>query len=197
MSDLFVEPEDATPLTLEEQRGLIPTWVTTRADLNVAEEENILKGLTWAQARRIQPADIASEKFALALHENMFGEVWDWAGLYRRSDKNLGCAWWQVPVECKALFDNFRYWIENKTFPVDELAVKLHHELVSIHPFPNGNGRHSRMMGDIMLEKMGGKPFTWGRGSLTAEGDLRRAYIDALHEADAHNLEPLMKFARS
>lgn len=195
--DLFVEPEDATPLTKEEQQGLIPSWVTTRADLNVAEEDNILEGLQWAQKRRIKPADLATEDFSKALHQKMLGKVWNWAGVYRRTDPNLGTDWWKVPTDCAALFGNFRYWIEHGTYPPDELAVRLHHQLVSMHPFPNGNGRHSRLMGDLLLESLGGQPFTWGGSGLIGEGELRRTYITALHEADTHNIAPLLGFARS
>lgn len=197
LTDLFVEPADATPLTIEEQQGLRLTWVTSRNDLNLAERDNVEEGMAWARKRRVGPLDIVTEKFSHELHERMFGDVWQWAGIYRRTNKNLGRDWWLVPTECKALFDNFRYWIEHETFPPDELAVKLHHQLVAIHPFPNGNGRHSREMGDLLIERLGGKPFTWGRGSLVEEGALRRTYIEALHEADAQDLTPLMEFARS
>lgn len=197
MSDLFNEPEDATPLTVEEQQGLVASWVTTRADLNAAEQDNIVKGLGWAQRRRISTLDVVTEDFSQSLHKHMFGDVWTWAGSYRRTDKNLGCVWWQVPLECAALFENFGFWIEHETFSPDELAVRLHHHLVAIHPFPNGNGRHSRLMSDLLLEHMGGEAFRWGGGGLMGETELRRTYIAALRAADAHDLAPLLAFARS
>jgi Fic-DOC domain mobile mystery protein B len=95
------------------------------------------------------------------------------------------------------MFDNVRFWVENKTFPPDEIAVRLHHRLTQIHGFPNGNGRHARMMSDMLIEKLGGKAFTWGSGAIRETGALRDAYVAALRAADNHDFRPLMAFVRS
>ncbi len=195
MTDLFQEPEDATPLQPDEREGLQQSWITTRADLNIAEQDNIDAGAAWAFRQRRR--DIATLDFAMALHKRMFGDVWNWAGLYRQTERNIGIDPTQVAQEMAQLFDDIRYWVRHKIYPQDEIAVRLHHRLVLIHPFPNGNGRHARMMADLLIRRLGGQPFTWGGGSLADIGALRKSYIAALREADGHNIEPLLAFARS
>ncbi len=198
MSDLFQEPDDATPLTPAERDGLRPSWITTRRDLNEAEQDNIVKGAAWA--RRLRGRDAVSlldDRFALELHKRMFQDVWKWAGAYRQTERNLGIEPYRIPIEVRTLFDDVRYWIANKTYPPDEIAVRLHHRLVAIHPFPNGNGRHTRLMADLLIEKLGGQSFSWGGGVLTDEGELRDRYIATLKAADNHDIGPLLAFARS
>ncbi|MPZ35136.1 MAG: mobile mystery protein B [Rhodospirillales bacterium] len=198
MTDLFQEPEDATSLGAEEREQLLQSWITHRRDLNLAEEENIINGAAWARGRRSRrSADILTADFALMLHKKMFGDVWRWAGAYRTTARNIGIDAYRIPVEVAALFDDVRYWVENKTYPPDDVAVRLHHRLVAIHPFPNGNGRHSRLMADLLVERLGGSPFSWGSGSLAGTGELRRRYVDTLRAADNHDVGPLLAFARS
>lgn len=197
MTDLFQEPDDATPLEPEEREGLLQTWITHRSDLNEAEQENIVKGAAWARSRRQRNADILNEGFARSLHRRMFGDVWQWAGTFRQTERNIGIEAHRIPNDIGMMFDDVRYWVDHETFPPDEIAVRLHHRLVAIHPFPNGNGRHARLMADLLIERLGGQPFTWGGGSLHDIGELRRQYIDALRAADNHDIEPLIAFARS
>jgi Fic-DOC domain mobile mystery protein B len=194
MTGLDEQPDDATPLTPEEREGLIPSHIALRRELNELEQQNIIEANTWAFSRKRNPA---SEAFGRNLHRRMFGKVWRWAGTYRTSDKNLGVERWQIQSKLAEVYDNARYWVEQKTFPPDEIAVRFHHALVFIHPFPNGNGRWSRMMADLLLVQMGRPRFTWGRSALRAPDEMRKAYIDALHAADAHDLGPLLAFARS
>jgi Fic-DOC domain mobile mystery protein B len=196
-TDLFQEPNDATPLDPALRGDLIQTWVTTRADLNEAEEENILKGAAWARRRRGGAETLLNEDFSKNLHKQMFGEVWKWAGKYRQNELNIGIAPHLVAAEMPVTFDNTRFWVENKTFQPDEIAVRLHHRLTQIHGFPNGNGRHARMMADLLVEKLGSEPFTWGSGSIQDTGALRDAYVAALQVADNHDIGPLMAFVRS
>ena len=127
----------------------------------------------------------------------MFGEVWSWAGTYRRTARNIGVEAYRIQIEMAAMFDDVRYWLEKDTYPPDETAVRLHHRLVFIHPFPNGNGRHARLMADLLSERLGGKPFSWGGGALVSVGELRSRYIAALRVADGHDIKPLLAFARS
>lgn len=198
MTDPFQEPEGATSLAPEERRGLLQTWITDRADLNKAEEQNILAGAAWARRRRGRnPADLLSDEYAKALHKQMFGDVWSWAGRYRERESNIGIRPHLIPTEVPALFNDARYWVEHKTFDADELAIRVHHRLVAIHPFPNGNGRHTRLMADLLVERLGRQPFAWGRGSLTEVSQLRASYVAALRAADNHDIRPLLRFARS
>lgn len=198
MTDILQEPNDATPLAPEEREGLKQSWITHRRDLNEAEQENILKGAAWAHRRRMgKAAELLDDAFTAALHKRMFGDVWKWAGSYRQTERNIGIEAYRIAVEVRNLFGDVRYWVEHATYPADEIAVRLHHRLVAIHPFPNGNGRHARLMADLLIEKLGGAPFSWGGGSLTDVGELRANYIAALKAADGHDIGPLLAFARS
>jgi Fic-DOC domain mobile mystery protein B len=198
VTDLFQEPDDATPLEPEEREGILQSWITHRRDLNEAEQENILEGAAWARGRRARrPADMLSVKFAQELHEHMFGDVWSWAGAFRQTDRNIGIEAYRIGADVAALVDDVKYWVEHGTHPPDEIAIRLHHRLVAIHPFPNGNGRHARMMADLLIERLGGQPFSWGGGSLADVGDLCTAYVTALRAADDHDVGPLLAFARS
>ena len=198
MTDLFNEPDDATPLMPGERDGLKQSWITTRNDLNEAEQENILKGAASARrARSRKPLDLLRDDFSLILHKRMFGDVWTWAGTYRRTKRNIGIDPMRIAAEVPMLFDDLRFWVDHQTFPADEIAVRLHHRLVAVHQFPNGNGRHARLMADLLIERLGGKSFSWGGGSLADVGQLRAAYVNALRIADDHDIRPLLAFARS
>lgn len=185
----------ATPLSPEELQGLIPSFVTTQGALNEFEQANILHGMVWAARSR---QSILSEKFVLDLHKHMFGETWKWAGVYRTSDKNIGCSYWDVPMGVVELLKNTEARIEGRSTPPDEIAVRLHHKLVSIHPFPNGNGRHSRLMADLLIKKLSARPFTWGGlVDLVSPSAIRNQYLSALRAADNRDIGPLLLFARS
>ena len=165
MRDPLDEAEGATPLTPEEREGLIPSHVTLRSELNELEQQNILEADAWASLRRRDPVN---EPFGRNLHRRMFRDVWRWAGNYRTSDKSIGVEWPLIQPRLYEVLEQTRYWIENKTLLPDEIAVRFHHALVFVHPFPNGNGRWSRLMGDILVVKLGQKRFTWGRTALRA-----------------------------
>jgi len=195
VSGPFEQPDDAaTPLTPEEMRGLIPAHIAYRRELNEAEQENILRAQSWALSRR---RDLLSERFVKDLHRQMLGDVWRWAGKFRTSERNLGIDYWQIPIALRQLFDDAKAWIEYKTYPPDEIAVRFHHRLVQIHPFPNGNGRHSRLMADFLAMQLGRERFSWGREGLRAAGTARARHIEALHAADDHDIGPLLAFARA
>lgn len=198
MTDLFQEPDDATPLAPGEREGLLQSWITHRADLNEAERENIVEGVTWARRRRRRTVDgMLNDGFVRELHKRMFGDVWNWAGSYRQTERNIGVDAFRIPNELGNLFGDVRYWVEHKTFSPDEIAIRLHHRLVAIHPFANGNGRHARLMADLLIELFGGTPFSWGGGSLADTGELRARYVAALQAADDHDIGRLLEFARS
>ena len=198
MTDLFQQPEDATPLNPGERQGLLQSWITSRSDLNEAEQDNIVKGAVWARRRRSRTAaDLLCDDFARTLHKRMFGEVWKWAGSYRQTERNIGIEAFRIPAEMPAMLADVRYWVDHTTYPPDEIAIRLHHRLVAIHPFPNGNGRHARLMADLLIKRLGGQPFSWGGGSLVDVGTLRAQYVAALQAADGHDMGPLVAFARS
>ncbi len=199
MTDLFQEPDDATPLDPGQRDALLQTWITNREDLNEAEQENIVKGAAWARRQRgVKAVDLLNDEYVKNLHKQMFGEVWKWAGAYRQHEiQKLGIEAHRVPADMPVMLDDARYWVENNTYPPDEIAVRLHHRLTHIHPFTNGNGRHARMMADLLIERLGGKPFSWGGGILADVGTLRTTYVNALHAADDHDIAPLLAFVRS
>jgi len=189
----------ATPLDPDELASLIPGHLGTQAELNEWEQLNIGEGDKWARRQR---KDILSEDFLRQLHRRMFGETWKWAGQFRRSDKNIGVDWRHIGVELKNLLDDVRYQIEHGTYPADEIAVSFQHRLVAILAFPTGNGGHARMMTDLLAERLGQPRFTWGcrrlaDANLTDATPIRRDYIAALQAADAHDIAPLLAFARS
>jgi Fic-DOC domain mobile mystery protein B len=187
-----------TPLSEEELEGLKIQSITTREELDEFEQLNIEKAIQWTIGKKMKPEDLLSEKFVKDLHRRMYGEVWKWAGTFRNSEKNLGIKSFLIPMQLKQLLDDAIFWYEKKIFPPDETAIRFKHELVSIHCFPNGNGRHSRLMADLIMEKMYGEPIlTWGRSNLVKSSDKRKAYIKAIKMADNHDLQPLISFAKS
>ena len=191
---LFADPDHATPLTLEEQGDLIPAYIAYRRELNQAEQENILRAQDWALARKRDPL---SEKFIRELHKRMLGDVWKWAGKFRRTERNLGIPFYEIPTALRYLLDDSKTQISHQTHAPDEIAVRFHHRLVAIHPFPNGNGRHARLIADILVMRLGQDRFSWGSDSLHDAGEMRRRYITALQRADNHDVGPLLVFARS
>lgn len=195
MSDLGAPIDDAsTPLTDEERQDLIPTYITLRRELNEAEQANILEAESWAFSRQRDVLDIS---FLKNLHRHMFEDVWRWAGHFRKTERNIGVAPYQIITELAVLLDNCKYWIDHNTYPADEIVARFHHRLVFIHPFPNGNGRHGRLAADLLLRFLGRPRFTWGRGVLGKVGDVRTAYIEALRAADKGDIRPLLQFVRS
>lgn len=190
------QTDGATPLDPNEIEGLRINYITTRSELDRWEQENIQDALAWLDRRR--KTNILTESFLGQLHEKMFGKVWQWAGEFRKTDKNIGVSWMKIPTEIRMLLDDVKFWIENSTYAPDEIAYRFHHKLVWIHPFPNGNGRHARMMTDLILEEILNKePFTWGSQLLTNTGEPRSKYIEALKKADKQNYTELATFVRS
>jgi Fic-DOC domain mobile mystery protein B len=194
MTDAHAADGHATPLTPAERDDLIPTYIASRGELNRLEQANIAAADRWAFSRRHV---VTRDRFLKSLHRRMFDRVWRWAGKYRTTERNLGVKPFEIEPALRQTLDDARYWIEHESFPPDEIAVRFHHRLVSVHPFPNGNGRWSRLAADVLITRLGGSRFTWGGANVQAAGDARRRYIHALHAADGHDLEPLVRFARS
>ena len=186
-----------TPLSEEEKEGIKVKAITTRTELDELEQLNIEKAIEWILKKRLKQEKILSEEFIKLLHTKMFGDVWEWAGSFRKSDKNIGVNWTMIGMQLRMLLDDTKYWIENKTFSPDKIAIRFKHRLVSIHCFPNGNGRHSRIMADIIIESIFGlNIFTWNNSNLINANNTRSEYIDSIKKADEGIIEPLLKFAR-
>lgn len=194
----FVYKDGQTPLEEEEKDGLKIKSITTQAELDEFEQLNIEKAVEWTIHTNLKPKNILTEKFVKDLHKKMYGDVWKWAGEFRRTEKNMGIPWTKIGLELKNLLDDTKYWIENETFSPEEIAIRFKHRIVSIHCFPNGNGRHSRMMADIIMESIFGKEiFSWHQSNMVKANETRKEYIDALKEADNGNVKPLIEFAKN
>ena len=187
-------PDGATPLKLDEMEGLRYSHVTTRAELDALEQANIDEGLQWLKKQK-RP-DVLSEAFVRTLHKNLFGKVWVWGGLFRKTEKNIGVDPLRVAIELRQLLDDTEFWIQNATFSPKELAARFHHRLVFIHAFPNGNGRHARIMADAVLTKLMNEPaIDWAGGyPLEKMNERREHYIAALRKADGHDFKELFRF---
>ena len=196
MTTLASTSDGNTPLSPEELAGLIQN-LATKEELNEWERENILRAREWAVGDRTAAPDLASDNYVRKLHAKMFDQTWKWAGEYRHSEKNIGIPFHEIRERLMALFGDVRYWIENNTYPPDEIAVRFHHRLVLIHPFPNGNGRHARMIADVIAMKLGLPAFTWGAANLVKEGEARTRYLEAIRAADNGDIHLLLTFARS
>ena len=179
-----------TPLNEDEKKGLLINTISTHGELDEHEQLNIEKAVEWTIQTKFKQNKILTEQFIKNLHKQMFGSVWAWAGEFRKSEKNIG-------IELKYLLDDTNYWIDNKTFPPDEIAIRFKHRLVNIHCFANGNGRHSRLMADIIIESVFDKDlFSWNHSNMVKADETRKKYIDAIKEADNGNINPLLDFAR-
>lgn len=193
----MIEYDDgATPLDYDELKGLLPTHITTRSELDFLEMENISQAIIWSES--LKATDIITIGFICKLHKKMFSNVWKWAGEFRKSQKNIGIPYIQIEVELQTLCDDAQAWKQYNTYSPDEFAARFHHRLVFIHPFSNGNGRHARLMADLILEKLfATKVFSWGGESLANHDKIRKEYIKALKMADEHDYSLLLEFVRS
>lgn len=187
-----------TPIDEEEKEGLLIKTISLQKELDEFEQYNIEKAVEWTISRTFKKETLLTPTFIKKLHRRMFDEVWAWAGHFRKTDKNIGIAWPGIPLQLQKLLDDARYWHEQGLYPPDEMAIRFKHRLVSIHCFPNGNGRHARLMADVLVENLyGRKVFTWGRTTMTSYSDTRKRYIASLKCADHGDIQPLLEFARS
>ncbi len=190
---IFKHPKGATPLTGSEQADLLPKHITSQDALNRWEKSNISMAEEWASEHQ----DILSSWFVRKLHYHMFDLTWKWAGTFRSIDLNLGVSWPIINEEVKKLCDNTKYHIEHDIFPADEIALRFHHKLVWVHPFVNGNGRHARLIADLLIKQLGNVPFQWGTyQDLIEQTSIRKQYIEALQDADRGDYKKLITFSR-
>jgi Fic-DOC domain mobile mystery protein B len=194
----FDYKDGQTPLDEEEKEGLKIKSITIKGELDEFEQLNIEKAVEWTIHSKLKPDNILTEKFIKNLHKKMYNDVWKWAGEFRKTKKNIGIPWIQIPIELKNLLNDTKYWIENKTYSPEEIAIRFKHRIVSVHCFPNGNGRHSRMMADIIIESIFGKEiFSWHQSNMVKPNEVRKEYITALKKADNGDITALIKFAKN
>jgi Fic-DOC domain mobile mystery protein B len=185
--------EGATPLDLDELAGLKFKHITTRGELDELEQANIVKGLLWLK-KNIKRDDILTINFSMDLHKALFKDVWAWTGTLRLTEKNIGIDPFTISVALRNLLDDLSAWIEFNTYPAVEAVLRFHHQLVKIHPFPNGNGRFSRIYADIVAQRYFDiPPINWGGRNLDQMTQTRKDYINALRAADGGDLSMLFK----
>lgn len=189
--NIFETDDNSTPLTEEEKQQLKAKWITTRTELNELETKGIADAEIWLLKNK---KDILNETFIKNLHKKMFGDIWKWAGTFRTTERNIGVAPYEIQPKLKILLDDVRFWIDNRTFSPKEIAIRFHHRLVQIHPFPNGNGRISRLMADLLMKQFGLPVLDWGSGNLTEISELRKKYISALQDANNGDFSSLLNF---
>lgn len=194
----FTHSYGQTPLSDEEREGLRIQSISTHGELDELEQENIQLAVEWTLKRRFPRDKFLTMDFIKTVHKQMFGQVWKWAGRFRTSNKNLGVDKTQIVEELKILLDDAHFWVEHDTYPADEMAIRFKHRLVSIHPFPNGNGRHSRLCADIFISHIFDESvFSWGAKTFTNQKEARATYLNAIRKADGGDIKPLIQFARS
>lgn len=197
---LILEYEEGeTPLDEDEKEGLLIPTIATRGELDEFEQQNIENAMLFYWNRSISFTRFFTEDFVKEVHRKMYGDVWRWAGEFRKTNKNIGVDKWQVQTDLKSLLDDAYFWVQNKVYSPDEIAVRFKHRIVSIHCFPNGNGRHSRLMADLLIYGAfkEDEPFSWGGSTLVKKSEARDLYLKALKEADKGNIQPLIQFAKS
>ena len=194
----LVYEDGQTALSEEEKEGLLIGSISTRGELDEFEQLNIEKAIEWTLTRTFRKERVITEAFVMDLHRKMYEDVWRWAGEFRKTNKNLGVDWTQIGIELKKLIDDCSFWVDNFTYNEDEIAIRFSHRIVSIHCFPNGNGRHSRLIADVIISHLFKKPvFTWSRNNLVKKGDARTSYLTAIRQADKGDIQPLINFART
>lgn len=187
-----------TPLEEDEKLGLRIGLITNRGELDEYEQQNIEIAIQWIMGRSFKHDVVFTETFIRNIHKRMYSEVWSWAGEFRKSQKSIGIDFWKISIELRKLLEDARYWYENNTYPPDEMALRFKHRIVSIHCFSNGNGRHSRLMADIIIEKLYEQAvFSWGAANLSKSSDARKEYLKAVKAADKGEYSLLLAFARS
>ena len=189
--NIFETDDNSTPLTEEEKQQLKAKWITTRSELNELETKGIANAEIWLLKNK---KDILNETFIKNLHKRMFGDIWKWAGTFRTTERNIGVAPYEIQPKLRILLDDVKFWVDNRTFSPKEIAIRFHHRLVQIHPFPNGNGRISRLMADLLMKQFDLPALNWGSGNLTEISELRKEYISSLREADSGNYTLLLSF---
>ena len=181
----FLVGDGDTPLDPDEARGL-RVDVATRGQIDEVEQANITDALAWAYRRKSLANELLTVSGLYTLHGKMFKDVWHWAGQPRQTEKTIGISPFQIGPNLKGACDNAAYWFDENVYSLETAAARFHHKLVAIHPFPNGNGRHARLVADLLLMHRGGQPLKWPPPT------DREKYIAALRAADGGDYGPLV-----
>lgn len=179
--------DDASGLKISKSKNYTLQEIYEKEALNIANAT--IKYLSAPPSRKVAPFSYA---WLLKLHEEIFGDVWDWAGKVRTVELSIGIKAYLVATELKKLSDDIAFWNKHKTFDVYETAARIHHRAVQIHPFKNGNGRWSRMLANIYLRQHGLMPVKWQENLLASKNPKRDDYIQALKKADNSDFADLI-----
>jgi Fic-DOC domain mobile mystery protein B len=191
----FETAPGATPLQPEDLEGLIPRNLISKQQLDELEAENILQAEVWSALQIWSPEKLLSSSIIRRCHKELFGKTWRWAGTYRKRETSIGVAPEQISVLTEQLIGNTLYQINESSEETKVVLARFHHQLVSIHLFPNGNGRHARFVCNILASALNQELPTWGAKTLIAGPSSRQKYLSALRKADATgDLELLVKF---
>lgn len=198
LSLLKDDPQGATPLSPDDLLGLKLPHVQTRAQLNEIEAANILQGQNWVSSLKVLTLDdIFSRDFVIALHKNLFGDIWQWAGTFRLRELNIGVEPKNIPIDLHNFLEDAKCWLEFKHFSDLELSARIQHKLVQIHPFVNGNGRHARIFTDIVrVFLLNKKPLRWAKAKLEDMTTERAAYIAGLRKADGGDFSEMVDYLK-
>ena len=187
----FDSIDDATPIN--DISGLIPMHIHSQKELNEWEENNIIYAVKKYLTKR-KKIDITIS-WIKQIHKEMFDKTWEWAGVFRKNNFNLGVDYNQINIELKKLIDDIEYWkSHSNSMNWFEQSVRIHYRLVKIHPFPNGNGRHARLVSDIFLFNNNLTLPTWPTEEMIKQTQIRKEYITALKQADKGDISLLLKF---
>ena len=192
---VLVDRDGSTPLDHDQVIGIRFSHLTTMGELDEIEDLNIQKGMEWLN--RQKGDDYLSTEFLCKLHERLFGDVWKWAGKFRTSEVNISkYRPYDIGPQLKNFFEDIKLWIEGGSMSWDEISAEAHHRLVTIHPFPNGNGRTTRIYTEYLQKRNQQPVSSWG-ASLAHDSKARRdLYIQSLRNADKGNFEALIAFMR-
>jgi Fic-DOC domain mobile mystery protein B len=191
----FIDRDGSTPLDPDQITGIKFSHLVNMGELDEVEDLNIQKGLEWLN--RQKGDDYISMEFFCKLHEKLFSDVWKWAGKFRKVEVNLSqIRSYDVGPQLKMFFEDVKIWIESGKMSWDEIAAEMHHRLIAIHPFPNGNGRTTRIYTEYVQKRNKQAVTSWKASLVHDPKERRRSYIKALQQADKGNFQPLIEFMK-
>jgi len=209
--DTFSAAYASTPIEPDDHQFLVPEMkhLITWADVDAEEASNIAKGRAWLIAQHFTLDDLFDTLTLRTIHQRMFGKVWTWAGSVRRRETSIGIDPSQIQTQFEQLVQNFRWRAANADeigFSEEErreLGIRFHTEMVAIHAFVNGNGRHARLVANLVDSAMGlgslADPlYPWGARSGLPSAESRKLYLDAIKLAGSRGeYGPLLDIATS
>jgi Fic-DOC domain mobile mystery protein B len=191
----LIDRDGSTPLDHDQIKGIRFAHLTTMGELDELEDENIQRGLEWLNHQKTK--DYLSIEFLCKLHEKLFGEVWKWAGKFRTVEVNISkYRHHDVRPQLHNFFEDIKLWISGGKMSWDEISAEMHHRLVTIHPFPNGNGRTTRIFTEYVQKRNQQQVTSWGSTRKIDQKKRRDDYIKALRLADIGDFRALIDFMK-